>query len=158
MRSRNTASGLQSLANQNRERLIVLEADFTDEKSVEELREKIAAGTSSLDQVIYNAGVFLGWSAVTKVGLETLKRNIEVNVYGAYSAAIALALLCRDRVIPIAFSSFWEAALDRSLLPRRISISTTLRSELLVSIILQYMTLPRLVNMLLLKLRELWLT
>lgn len=65
MRSRNTASGLQSLANQNRERLIVLEADFTDEKSVEELREKIAARTSSLDQVIYNAGVFLGWSAVT---------------------------------------------------------------------------------------------
>jgi NADP-dependent 3-hydroxy acid dehydrogenase YdfG len=133
MRSSHTASGLQSLANQNRERLIVLEADFNDEKSVEELREKIAVRTSSLDQVIYNAGVFLGWSAVTKVGLETLKRNIEVNVYGAYSAAIALALLCRDRVIPIAFSSFWEAALDRSLLPRRISISTTLRSELLVS-------------------------
>jgi hypothetical protein len=57
MRSRNTASGLQSLANQNRERLIVLEADFTDEKSVEELREKIAAALLALTK-LYTTPVF----------------------------------------------------------------------------------------------------
>lgn len=68
--------------------MVVLEADFTDEKSVQVLREKIAAQTSSLDQVIYNAGVFIGFSAITQVGLGALKENIEVNLYGAYTAAV----------------------------------------------------------------------
>ncbi|KAK9242752.1 hypothetical protein V1506DRAFT_562652 [Lipomyces tetrasporus] len=111
MRSTKAASGLQSLADQNQERLIVLEADFTDEKSVEQLREKIAARTSSLDQVIYNAGVLLGWAAVTKVGLETLKRNIDVNVYGAYTAAITFSPFVQrssyhNRVFVLLGSSF----------------------------------------------------
>ncbi|KAK9319372.1 hypothetical protein V1517DRAFT_349146 [Lipomyces orientalis] len=87
IRSSKTASGLQSLADQNPERLVVLEADVTNEKSVAELRDRIARRTSSLDQVIYNAGVLIGWAAVTKVGLEALKQSIEVNVYGAYTAA-----------------------------------------------------------------------
>jgi NAD(P)-dependent dehydrogenase (short-subunit alcohol dehydrogenase family) len=66
---------------------VIIRADFTDEKSVQALKEAISAQTSSLDQVIYNAGVLVGWLAVTKVGLQALRQNIEVNVFGAYTAA-----------------------------------------------------------------------
>lgn len=91
MRSTRTASELQALADKNPGRVILLEADFTDEGSVEALRQKIASMTPSLDQVLYVAGVLIGWKAVTQVGLAVLKQNIEVNVYGAYSAAAAFS-------------------------------------------------------------------
>ncbi|KAK9428363.1 hypothetical protein V1505DRAFT_388012 [Lipomyces doorenjongii] len=51
------------------------------------------------------------WAAVTKVGLETLKQNIDVNVYGAYTAAIAFSPFVqrssyRNRVFVLLGSSF----------------------------------------------------
>ncbi|GIJ86477.1 hypothetical protein Asppvi_005366 [Aspergillus pseudoviridinutans] len=111
MRSCKTAPELQALAEKNPGRLITLEADFTVEESVEILRQKIASMTSTLDQVIYVAGVFIGLTAVTQVGLAALKQNIEVNVYGAYSAAAAFSsfLLKSDypnRVFVLFGSSF----------------------------------------------------
>jgi len=87
VRSNKSTAELQPLTDQNPKRLVILRADFTDEKSVQALKEAISAQTSSLDQVIYNAGVLVGWSAVTKVGLQALRQNIEVNVFGAYTAA-----------------------------------------------------------------------
>jgi NAD(P)-dependent dehydrogenase (short-subunit alcohol dehydrogenase family) len=88
VRSTKTATALQKLADDSKGRLVLLDADFTDSASVKALRSNVETFTSSLDQVIYNAGVLKGLAPITKAGLDPLRENLEVNLFGAYAAAI----------------------------------------------------------------------
>jgi NAD(P)-dependent dehydrogenase (short-subunit alcohol dehydrogenase family) len=56
---------------------------------IQNLAEVIEKLTSTLDQIIYNTGVLKGIGSLTSVGLDSLKDNISVNLFGAYSSAIA---------------------------------------------------------------------
>jgi NAD(P)-dependent dehydrogenase (short-subunit alcohol dehydrogenase family) len=62
--------------------------DVTDAASIHQLKEAISQTTSTLDQVIYSAGVLKGLGPVTAAGLDGLKENITVNLFGAYASAM----------------------------------------------------------------------
>ncbi|KAJ5811494.1 hypothetical protein N7474_007795 [Penicillium riverlandense] len=89
VRSDSGASELRSLSDQNDKRVIIVEADTTDPASIAKLKETISNSTSSLDQVIYNAGVLKGFAPITKADIGDFKQNMEVNVYGAHIATVA---------------------------------------------------------------------
>lgn len=48
----------------------------------------IAQISDSLDIVIYNSGVLNGIGNILEVGIEPLKENVNINVYGTYYAAV----------------------------------------------------------------------
>lgn len=54
---------------------------------------EIKKTTSTLDHVIYNAGVLAGWGNLLEIGIEGLKTNMETNVYGAYYSAVVFSPL-----------------------------------------------------------------
>jgi NAD(P)-dependent dehydrogenase (short-subunit alcohol dehydrogenase family) len=89
VRSASASSELQTISEQSGKRVVVLEADTTDPASVAKLSETISKSSSSLDQVIYNAGVLKGFAPITKASVDDFKKNMEVNVYGAHTAAVA---------------------------------------------------------------------
>ncbi|KAF3400099.1 hypothetical protein F1880_008345 [Penicillium rolfsii] len=111
VRSASGASELQTVAEQSGKRVVILEADTTDPASVAKLSETISKSTSSLDQVIYNAGVLKGFAPITKAKLDDFKVNIEVNVYGAHTAAVTFYPFVKEstysnKVLAIIGSSF----------------------------------------------------
>ncbi|KAJ5761861.1 uncharacterized protein N7511_005243 [Penicillium nucicola] len=88
VRASATAVDLQKLHQNNPNRIHILEADVTDASSIHQLQETISQKTSTLDQVIYNAGVLKGFGPLTASGLDGLKENISVNLFGAYASAL----------------------------------------------------------------------
>jgi NAD(P)-dependent dehydrogenase (short-subunit alcohol dehydrogenase family) len=75
------------------------------------LARAIAQLTPALDQVIYNAGVLIGWGPFTEVGVDALRENMNVNVFGAYVSTIEFAPFLakstfKNKVIVLVSSSF----------------------------------------------------
>ncbi|KAB5576203.1 hypothetical protein GE09DRAFT_1215914 [Coniochaeta sp. 2T2.1] len=89
VRPASDATQLRTLASQSGKHVVILEADTTDTASVEKLKETISKSTSTLDQVIYNAGVLKGFAPISRAEIHHLKENMEVNVYGALIATVA---------------------------------------------------------------------
>lgn len=82
------AVGLQKLRDDHPHRVRIFEADVTEPSSLQKLREAVSEITSSLDQVIFNAGVLEGQGPITSLtGLDGLKKNISVNLFGAQAIA-----------------------------------------------------------------------
>ncbi|KAK9235501.1 hypothetical protein V1525DRAFT_409743 [Lipomyces kononenkoae] len=114
------ASELQKLKASNESRVKIFAADSTDPESVNNLAAEVAKSTDTLDLVIYNAGVLVGFGNVLDVGVSGLKDNIETNVYGAYYAAVAFApFLLRSnferKSLAFVTSSFGSFALSDTL-------------------------------------------
>jgi NAD(P)-dependent dehydrogenase (short-subunit alcohol dehydrogenase family) len=82
---------LQRVANSSNGRIQLLHIESTDPSSFKLAAAEIARKTQSLDIVIYNSGVLRGWGNVLEVGIESLKDNMETNVYGAYHAAVVFS-------------------------------------------------------------------
>ncbi|KAJ5298017.1 hypothetical protein PENANT_c039G01097 [Penicillium antarcticum] len=83
-----TAIDLQKLHKVHPNRMHILQVDVTDASSIKQLKEAVSQTTSTLDQVIYNAGVLKGLAPLTAVGLDGLKENLMVNLFGAYACAM----------------------------------------------------------------------
>jgi NAD(P)-dependent dehydrogenase (short-subunit alcohol dehydrogenase family) len=87
-RSPATAVGLQKLHKDHPDRIHILEVDVADASSIHLLKETVSQTTSTLDQVIYSAGVLKGLGPLTAAGLDGLKENMTVNLFGAYASAM----------------------------------------------------------------------
>jgi NAD(P)-dependent dehydrogenase (short-subunit alcohol dehydrogenase family) len=83
------ATELQALAATSNNRAQILAADATNADSLKAAAEKI----TSLDRIIYNAGVLAGWGNPLEVGFNALKQNIDTNLYGPYFTAVQFAPL-----------------------------------------------------------------
>ncbi len=99
----------------------VLTADAVDPKSVDRAAEEVKKTHSALDLVIYNSGVLKGFGNMFDVGIQPLKENIDVNVYGAYYTAAAFApLLLKStydkRSLVFVTSTFGSLALSLHIL------------------------------------------
>lgn len=71
----------------------ILTADAIDPDTIRNANEEIKKHTATLDLVIYNAGVSNGFGNLFETGIQGLKDNLDVNLYGAYHAAVAFAPL-----------------------------------------------------------------
>lgn len=67
---------------QEEAQIMPLEADITDEKSVQVALEKVKAVTDHLDAIVHFAGIYLLHSLV-EVDSQTLRRAFDINVLGA---------------------------------------------------------------------------
>jgi NAD(P)-dependent dehydrogenase (short-subunit alcohol dehydrogenase family) len=102
--------------------------DVTDAASIHQLKEAISQTTSTLDQVIYSAGVLKGLGPVTAAGLDGLKENITVNLFGAYASAMEFFPSWRGPLMLKRYSHSLAVALDPSLLSRR-TLTCIIRSS-----------------------------
>jgi NAD(P)-dependent dehydrogenase (short-subunit alcohol dehydrogenase family) len=106
------APELQALAATSNNRIQILAADATNADSLNTAAEKI----TSLDRIIYNAGVLSGWGNPLEVGISALKQNIDTNLYGAYFTAVHFAPLLlksnyKHKALVFLSSSFGSLAL-----------------------------------------------
>jgi NAD(P)-dependent dehydrogenase (short-subunit alcohol dehydrogenase family) len=100
--------------------LYLFRADVTSSDSIKALAVRIKKQTSSLDVVIYNAGVLTSIGNILDVGVEGLKSNLDTNFYGAYLASVEFTpfLLNSDysrRCLVLVSSSFGSLTLSDEL-------------------------------------------
>lgn len=81
------ATDLQTLADSNK-KIQIITADAKDGHSLQLAAEKVSETAKSVDHIIYNAGVLSGWGSILEAGINGLKENIDINVYGAYYASL----------------------------------------------------------------------
>lgn len=93
MRDPTNAEALLALAEKSNGLVRILVADAVDPKSMQLAVEEIKKTTDNLDIAIYNSGVSKGFGNLVDIGIQGLKDNFDVNVYGAYHAAVAFAPL-----------------------------------------------------------------
>jgi len=111
---------LQKLELEYAGRLYLFRADVTSSDSIKALAVRIKKQTSSLDVVIYNAGVLTSIGNILDVGVEGLKSNLDTNFYGAYLASVEFTpfLLNSDysrRCLVLVSSSFGSLTLSDEL-------------------------------------------
>jgi NAD(P)-dependent dehydrogenase (short-subunit alcohol dehydrogenase family) len=94
------ATTLAAVAEKSSGRVRVLTADAVDVKSFDLVTEEIKKTYSTLDLVIYNSGVSNGFGNILDAGVQSLKDNFDVNVYGAYHAAVAFTPLLLKSTYP----------------------------------------------------------
>jgi NADP-dependent 3-hydroxy acid dehydrogenase YdfG len=81
------ATELQTLA-EGSKKIVIIKADAKDGHSIQHVAEKVSEFSYSVDHVIYNAGVLSGWGSLLEAGIDGLKDNMDINVYGAYYTAL----------------------------------------------------------------------
>jgi NAD(P)-dependent dehydrogenase (short-subunit alcohol dehydrogenase family) len=92
------AKDLQLVANLGNGRVQIVSADANDINSLHLAAINIKESFNALDVVIYNAGVLKGFGNILEVGIDSLKDNINTNLYGAYYAAVEFTpLLLRSK-------------------------------------------------------------
>ncbi|KAL6890511.1 NAD(P)-binding protein [Trichoderma evansii] len=92
-RNPDKATELQALSDSNKGRIQTVALDADDSKSIQQAASKIGEQSESVDVVIYNSGVLLGFGNLLDAGAQPLIDNMTTNVYGAYYVAAAFAPL-----------------------------------------------------------------
>ncbi|KIM95707.1 hypothetical protein OIDMADRAFT_59488 [Oidiodendron maius Zn] len=115
------AVSLVTLSEKSNGRVKIIVADAVDPKSIEHVAEDIKKTNSALDLVIYNSGVSNGFGNLLDVGIQGLKDNFDVNVFGAYYAAVAFVpLLLKStytkKSLVLLSSTFGSLALSTQIL------------------------------------------